>query len=150
MLSDCQKDILLVGRIYLDEMYFPIMSKNESRKSDKKHYRGLSRNKICVVTATDGTDVFLAVCGRAKPSRTRILETMDGHIKNGSVLIHGGENSHKILTETFGLIEEVHTTKKTRNLSDNDNPMEPVNAVHRNLKRFVRQHPAYDRYDLQD
>ena len=66
------------------------------------------------------------------------------------MLIHDGENSRKILIETFGLIEEVHTTKETRNLSDDDNPMELINAVHRSLKRFVRQHPAYDRDDLQD
>ena len=150
VLSDSQKDILLSGRIYLDETYFPIMPKDESRKSDGKHYRGISRNKICVVTATDGTDVFLAVCGRAKPSRARILDAFEGHIKSGSVLIHDGENSHKILIETFGLTEEVYTTKATHNLSDDDNPMEPINAVHRSLKRFMRQHPAYDRDDLQD
>lgn len=71
-------------------------------------------------------------------------------MKRGSVLIHDGENSHKILTETLGLTEEVHTTKETRNLSDDDNPMEPINAVHRSLKRFMREHPAYDRDDLQD
>ena len=75
---------------------------------------------------------------------------MDGHIEYGSVLIHDGENSHKILIETFGLTEEVYTTKATHNLSDDDNPMEPINAVHRSLKRFMRQHPAYDRDDLQD
>ncbi len=150
VLSGCQKDILLSGRIYLDETYFPIMPKDESRKSDGKHYRGLSRNKICVVTATDGTDVFLAVCGRAKPSRARILDAFEGHIKNGSVLIHDGENSHKILIETFGLTEEVYTTKATHNLPDDDTPMEPINPVHRSLKRFMRQHPAYDRDDLQD
>ena len=115
-----------------------------------KNYRGLSRNKICVVTATDGTNVFLAVCGRAKPSRAKIFRTLDGHIKNGSMLIHDGENSHRILIETFGLTEEVYTTKATHNLSDDDNPMEPINAVHRSLKRFVRQHPAYDRDDLQE
>ena len=90
------------------------------------------------MTATDGINVFLAVCGRAKPSRAKILKTLEGHIKNGSMLIHDGENSHKILIETFGLTEEVHTTKETRNLSDNDNPMEPINAVHRSLKRFMR------------
>lgn len=59
-------------------------------------------------------------------------------------------DAHKILIETFGLTEEVYTTKATHNLSDDDNPMEPVNAVHRSLKRFMRQHPAYDRDDLQD
>ena len=85
-----------------------------------------------------------------KPSRTKIFKTLEGHIKNGFTLIHDEENSHKILTETFGLTEEVHTTKKMRNISNNDNPMEPINAVHRSLKRFVRQHPAYDRDDLQE
>lgn len=150
ILSDCQKNIVLSGKVYLDEMYFSVMPKDQTKKHDGKHYRGLSRNKICVVTATDGVDVFLAVCGRAKPSRARILKAFEGHMKNGSVLIHDGENSHKILTEAFGLTEEVHTTKETRNLSDDDNPMEPINAVHRNLKRFMREHPAYDRDDLQD
>ena len=48
------------------------------------------------------------------------------------------------------MTEEVHTTKETRKLSDDDNPMEPINAVHRNLKRFMREHPAYDRDDLLD
>ena len=66
------------------------------------------------------------------------------------MLIHDGENSHKILIETFGLTEEAYTTKATHNLSDDDNPMEPINAVHRSLKKFMRQHPAYDRADLQD
>ena len=124
------------------------MPKNQTKKPDGKHYRGLSRNKICVVTATDGINVFLAVCGRGKPSRARILKSFEGHMKRGSVLIHDGENSHKILTETLGLTEEVHTTKETRNLSDDDNPMEKINAVHRSLKRFMRQHPAYERENL--
>lgn len=150
ILSDCQTNIILSGRIYLDETYFSVKPKDQTKKHVGKHYRGLSRNKICVVTATDGVNVFLAVCGRAKPSRAKILKTLEGHMKNGSVLIHDGENSHKILTEAFGLTEEVHTTKVMRNLSDDDNPTEPINAVHRNLKRFMREHPAYDRDDLQD
>ena len=28
--------------------------------------------------------------------------------------------------------------------------MEPINAVYRSLKRFMRKHPSYDRNDLQD
>ena len=59
-------------------------------------------------------------------------------------------DAHKILIETFGLTEEVYTTKATHNLSDDDNPMEPINAIHRSLKRFMRQHHAYDRDDLQE
>ena len=48
VLSDSQKDILLSGRIYLNEMYFPIKPKDESRKSHEKHYRSISRNKIYI------------------------------------------------------------------------------------------------------
>ena len=150
VLSDCQKDVVLSGKVYLDETYFPVMPKDQAKKQDGKRYRGLSRNRICVATATDGSNVFLAVCGNAKPSRARILKAFEGHISSGSVLVHDGENSHKALAETFGLGEEVHTTKETRSLSDRDNPRETINAVHRSLKRFMGQHPAYGRDGLQD
>ena len=39
-------------------------------------------------------------------------------------------DAHKILIETFGLTEEEYTTKAMHNLPDDDNPMEPRNAVH--------------------
>ena len=45
----------LKPKILIDFYNFPIMPKDESIK-DEKHYRGLSRNKICVLIATDGTD----------------------------------------------------------------------------------------------
>ncbi len=48
VLSGCQN-----GVVYLDETYFSVMPKDEKRK-DGKFYRGLSRNKICVATVTDG------------------------------------------------------------------------------------------------
>ena len=46
----------LKPKILIDFYNFPIMPKDESRKSNGKHYRGLSKNKIFVVIATDGTD----------------------------------------------------------------------------------------------
>ena len=81
ILSDCQKNIVLSGKVYLDETYFSVMPKDQTKKHDGKHYRGLSRNKIRVVTATGGVNVFLAVCGRAKPSRARILKAFEVHMK---------------------------------------------------------------------
>lgn len=151
VLSGCQSAIILSGRVYIDETYFPIMPKEQRVRSDGKHYRGLSRNKICVMTATDGIGVLLLVCGRGKPSRKRILSALNGRIARGSTLIHDGENSHKAIIEACGTKEEsVHTTRETKGLTDAENPMEPINAVHRSLKRFMRQHPAYGREDLQD
>ena len=46
----------LKPKILIDFNNFPIMPKDESRKSNGKHYRGFSKNKIFVVIATDGTD----------------------------------------------------------------------------------------------
>ena len=67
------------------------MPKNQTKKPDGKHYRGLSRNKIRVVTATDGINVFLAVCGRGKPSRARILKSFDLSKGKDYVLIYLGD-----------------------------------------------------------
>lgn len=66
------------------------------------------------------------------------------------MLVHDGENSQRALTEAFWLREEVHTTKETRNLSDRENPGELIQTVHRNLERFMGQHPAYSKDGLQD
>lgn len=150
VLDGCQESVVLSGRIYLDETYFSIAPSDQESKGDGRHYRGLSQNKICVATATDGTGLLLAVCGRAKPSRARMLKAFNGHIKNGSTLIHDGENSHGMLVEAFGLSEEIHASAETRGLPDKSNPMEPINSVHRGLKKFMRQHPSYDRDGLQN
>lgn len=149
VLSDCQKDVVLSGRIYLDETYFSVKPKEEEKK-DGKLYRGLSRNKICVATATDGRHVYLTVCGRAKPSKTRLLKSFSGHIMKGSTIVHDGEKSHSALIGAFKLKEELHKSEETKGMEDKENPMEPINAVHRALKRFMRSHPSYDRDTLQD
>ncbi len=149
VLSDCQKEVMLSGRIYLDETYFSVMPKDEKRK-DGKLYRGLSRNKICVASATDGMHVFLTVCESAKPSKAKIEKAFSNHIKEGSTIIHDGEKCHSVLIDAFRLREEVHKSSETKGLDDKKNPMEPINAVHRALKRFMKSHPSYDRNTLQD
>lgn len=149
VLSGCQDSVILSGRVYLDETYFSVKPKDEERK-DGKLLRGLSRNKICVATATDGKHVLLAVCGSAKPSKTKLLMVFGGHIAKGSTIVHDGEKSHSALIEGFKLKEELHKGSKTKGLENKDNPMEPINAVHRVLKRFMRSHPSYDRGSLQD
>lgn len=122
-----------------------------STKIGESNIAHLGKNNIAfITTATDGTGLLLAVCGRAKPSRARMLKVFSGHIKNGSTLIHDGENSHGMLVEAFGLSEEIHASGETRGLPGKNNPMEPINSIHRGLKKFMRQHPSYDRGGLQN
>ena len=54
--------------------------------------------------------------GYGKPSKKHTWESFSSHIKEGSKLIHDGDNSHSILVDNLGLSEEVHTTKETKSL----------------------------------
>ena len=49
--------------------------------------------------------------GFGKPSKKHTWESFSSHIKEGSRLIHDGDNSHSILVDGLSLSEEVHTTK---------------------------------------
>ena len=149
-IKDIQKDVMLSGRIYIDETYLSVMPKDVIRKEGKK-LRGLSRNKICIITAVDEHG-HLLICakGNGKPSKDKIKEVFENHIKKNSTIVHDGEKSHSILVEMYELKEEIHPTKETKGLKDKDNPMEPVNGVHRKIKRFIKAHGGYNRNNMQD
>ena len=72
------------------------------------------------------------------------------HISQGSTLVHDGDNSHSRLGSALGLSEEIHTTAETKGLKDSENPLQPINNIHKLLKRFLRSHPGFIREDLQD
>ena len=63
--------------------------------------------------------------GYGKPSKKHTWESFSSHIKEGSKLIHDGDNSYSILVDNLGLSEEVHPTKETKSLKDKENPMDP-------------------------
>ncbi len=148
-LDNIQDNIILKGRIYLDETYLPVMPKDVVYKDGKK-LRGISRNKICIMTAVDKYgNMIIKSNGKGKPSKLRMLEAFDNHIEKESTLVHDGENSHKSLIEKYNLIEEIYPTKLTKNLKDDDNPMDPINSVHRRLKAFMREHGSYNRDNIQ-
>lgn len=149
-LDNIQDDVLLEDKIYLDETYLAVMPKDVIYKDGKK-LRGISRNKICIMTAVDNHgNLLIKSNGKGKPSRLRISEAFNNHIKEGSILIHDGENSHKGIIEKYHLLEEIHKTKETKGLKDKDNPMEPINTIHRHLKAFMKAHGSYDRDDIQN
>ena len=43
----------------------------------------------------------------------------------------------------------VYSSKELRGLSDEDNPMNPINRVHHVLKHFLNAHSSFDRSNLQ-
>ena len=148
-LEGYQEDIMMGSRFYTDETFVPVMPRDLVRKNGRK-LAGLSRNVCCIFTATDEEHTVLIANGFGKPSMARTREALESHIRHGSMMVDDGEKSHSVLVRELGLRRESHPTSETRGLSNEDNPMEPINKVHRFFKRFVRNHGGFDRDNLQD
>ncbi len=145
--SDIQSGLVFSGKVWIDETYFPRW-KSESEKKDGKLLSGLSRNQFCVCSATDGKKCMLRLCGVGKPSSAKAMKAYGSVIAPGSTIVHDGDNSHKALVGSLGLKEEIHTTKETKGLADDKNPMEPINEVHRYLAGFIGAHSGFSREPL--
>lgn len=150
ILKEWQDSIMLSGDVYIDETYYPLMEKDTEKRPDGKGMRGLSRNKICIGCAWDGNNLVCIMEGFGKPSKKHTWESFSSHIKEGSKLVHDGDNSHSVLVKRLNLSEEVHTTKETKGLKDKDNPMNPINTQHAMLKKFLRSHSGFKREDIQN
>ncbi len=149
VLESIQEDIVLSNKVYLDETYYSVIKEDITLTIDGHKKRGISSNKICIATATDKKNVICFVCGKGKPSKSRMLKVFKDHIKEKSTLIHDGENSHEILVSELNLEEEVYPTSATKGLSDEDNPLYPINRIHALLKPFLNAHSGFDRDDIQ-
>ena len=79
VLDGIQDSVLLGGRVYIDEKFFSVVRKDIVTK-DGKELRGISRNKICIATGTDGSSSFLIATGVSKLSESASLKTYGNHI----------------------------------------------------------------------
>ena len=108
VVDDIQSDIVFSGKVWIDETYFPGW-KSESATKDGMLLKGLSRNRFCVCSATDGKRCVPYLFCVGKPSSAKALMAYGSVIARGSMVVHDGDDSHKALVESLGLKEEVHT-----------------------------------------
>lgn len=151
LLKEYQNDIQLSGKIYLDETYYKKRNPDVVKKQNDKEYRGLSKNQECIFTAIDEDGHIVAIVnGTGKPSQQRCWNALGNHIKPGSYLVHDKERAHKILIRSLNLDDEVHDSKECIRLSNDENPLQPVNDLHKMIKAFLNTHSGFDRSHLQD
>ena len=148
-LQGIQDDIILSGKVWLDETYYSVMMRDRVHNEDGTLPRGLSRNQICIGVATDKKHTVCVVEGYGKPSQRSSFLAFKDHIAKGSVLIHDKEKTHKKLVKELSLLSEVHPSRSLKGLADSENPLEPVNRVHSLLKMFLNAHSGFNRDDLQ-
>ncbi len=148
-LQGSQNDIVLSGRVWLDETYYAVVMKDREHNENGSLPRGLSRNQICIGVATDKNQTVCFVEGFGKPSQRNSYLTFKDHIAKGSILVHDKEQTHRKLVKELSLISEVYSSKSMKGLADSENPLEPVNRIHCLLKLFLNAHGGFNRDDLQ-
>lgn len=149
VLEGYQDDIIMNDTFIIDETYYSLLER-DSEKKDGKLYRGLSRNQICIVTMVDKKKAFLMPCGFGKPSAKRLRQAVSSHIRDKSTMFDDGENAHEFLVKEKEVKRMTYTTKETKVMKPEENPLQPINELHKYFRRFMRSHGGYDRDDIQD
>jgi transposase-like protein len=149
-LEGVQNNIVLSGKVWLDETFYSVRSEDIVLKDNGSLPRGLSVNKISIGVATDKKYSIMLVEGKGKQSQKRTFETFGEHIERGSHLFHDDDNSHHRLVRELSLDSTVYPSRTLKGLPDNENPLNPVNRVHAILKNFLNSHSGFKRDDIQN
>ena len=100
-LEGYQEDIVLSGKVYLDETYYTVRMRDTIVHEDGSKLRGISGNQICIGVATDKKHTVCLLEGYGRPTMQKSYETFKSHIASGSTLIHDKEKTHRLLLETL-------------------------------------------------
>lgn len=144
--DDYQNHLILKGRVWFDETF--IEDYSLSPIVGKKHPRGLSHRKICIVVAIDNYKNMVAIIsGHGKPSSRRIKKALLSHIEQGSTLIHDGDKSHNELVELLHCTSEIY--KSTDKSDEALKHMAMVNNMCAWVKRYLWRFIGMDLNNLQ-
>jgi len=149
LIDDYQNNIILSNNIQIDETFYSVVKREIPIIKGKKQ-RGLSNSKICIGIACDDTHVYCSVEGTGKTSMRKTTDTFIDHIKPGATLIHDAEKSHNELVQLLNLTSIQYHSKDLKGLSDEDNPLNPINTRCSQLKRFLNSHSGFNRNELQN
>lgn len=150
VLDGIQDDVVLAGRVFIDEKYCPVAAEDAVHKEDGKLLRGLSRNQIRIAVGVDESNrsIFLRE-GLGKPGKSRTWTAFGGHIAAQSTLVHDMEHSHSVLANRPALVDRQYNAKTLKGLPDELDPLEPVNRSCYLTSCFLRSHSGFDRDSLQ-
>lgn len=152
-LKSYQDEIVLDKAIFIDETY---VHEDKSKiyyldevgkvKKVKKEPRGISRNKICILLATDGTKSFGEIVCHGRPQRLKNYEICKKHIQEYSNVIGDEDTS---LTYTSNIMKWNRTqikayTEKAFEI------LQPVDDLCNRFKFFINKHRGFKKELLQD
>lgn len=142
VLEHYQDDVMLSGTVYYDETYLnKIYSVYELNKRNER---------IAIGVGCDEKNVLLLNLQAPKESAKITKKYFKPRIKEGSVFVHDGNYSHNELIKELKLKAYSYPVAYTKDLKDSNNPLDPINSVHRSFKTFMNNHQGFNREELQD
>ena len=152
-LRNYQESIVLNETIWIDETYVHedsskiyLLEEIGKIKKVRKQPRGISRNKICILIATDKANSFAEIVCHGRPQRIPNYNICRKHLKTGSHLI-GDEDSS--LTYAANKMNLTRTMYKS-NTEEAYRNLEPVDQLCARLKFFIDKHRGFKKELLQD
>jgi len=148
ILDGVQDSIVLSGKVWFDETFYTVISKDIVRNDDGSKLRGKSKNQMCIGVATDKQRSVFIYEGTGQPTQKKTYDIFKNHIMPKSTLIHDEDTTHKKLVRMLSLKSITYTSKELKGLPDKENPMNPVNRAHAILKLFLDSHSGFIRKDI--
>ena len=131
----------LDGIVEADETYFNLSFKGQRKLptgwKERKIKRGISKQKVCVLTAMDRTkNMLLRSTCLARPTGKQVTNVLDGHVAAGALLVTDRHNAYPICARNLGLAHEALNCATS--LGENGIHVQNVNNLHSQLKGFMR------------
>ena len=112
-----------------------VMPRKAHKRGGEARYRGISKEKVCVLTALDNNGgLYIAPIAMGKPSSNDLIRSIGKVIKPKSLLITDSLFSYKILS-SFCKISHIAIPKGFHSLKQYN--IQKINSLHSNLKRFI-------------
>lgn len=152
-LKEYQKTIILHDTIYIDETFIhedksKIYYMEEIGKVRKvpKQPRGISRNKICILVATDTCKSFAEIVCHGRPQKDINYEICKKHIMNEAKVIGDEDTSltHASKNMNWNRTQVKGNTEKSYEI------LKPVDELCGRLKFFMNKHRGFKKHLLQD
>lgn len=152
-LSMYQSNIILGMRVFIDETYVHedsskiyLLEDIGKIKKVKKQPRGISRNKICILMATDGRQSIGHIVCHGRPQRKLVYNICKRHLMKQSTIIGDIDTS---LTYTANMMDLNRITYKSNTYEAYEN-LEAIDQLCARFKFFIDKHRGFKKDVLQD
>ena len=152
-LRSYQENIVLGNTVYIDETY---VHEDKSKifyfeevgkiKNVKKQPRGISRNKICIILATDTKKSFAEIVNHGRPKRAKNYEICKKHIMENTNLIGDEDTSLTYTAKEMNL----NRTMIKSNTYEAYETLAPIDQLCNRFKFFIDKHRGFKKDILQD